>query len=270
MVIYDARPSAFTQLSTIAEWEYFHAVSGARSAVDGPVAFLASFDVPGRNIVATQGVAAIKGQLWRADLAFSTAIPAASAQNRLDRLVLRYNRAATTSPTVIVPTVITGTPSGSPALPSLTQTATGIWDLPLCYWTSASSGALSGLTDDRKLIMNDGWHSISAPANFFGGVSYRMTSESVVMLAGQIQLATSGSYNNVVIATLPANYRPIGDKYMHVVCTALSSAYGNNSGAPGLPYILVKTDGTVQLSGFPGAINGALIYIDGCNYPLDF
>lgn len=97
-----------------------------------------------------------------------------------------------------------------------------------------------------------------------------MTSDNMVALAGAIQLATSGSYNNVVIATLPANYRPIGNKYMNVVCTALSSAYGNNSGSPGLPYINVNTDGTVLLGGFPGAINGALAYIDGCQYPLDF
>src|SRR4051794_35866695 len=122
MVIYDARPSSFTQLSTTSEWEFFHSVLGGKDAVDGPGAFTASFDVPGRNIVAAAGNAVLKGQLWRADASFSTAIPAASAQNRIDRLVLRLTRAASTAPTVVAPVIIQGTPSGSPVLPVLQRT----------------------------------------------------------------------------------------------------------------------------------------------------
>jgi len=114
-------------------------------------AFVSSFDVPGRNIVISAGQALIKGQLWRADAPVSTPIPAASAQNRIDRLVLRLNRGATTSPTVVQPVVITGTPSGTPVEPPLVQTTGGLWDLPVCSWTSASTGALSALTDERIL-----------------------------------------------------------------------------------------------------------------------
>lgn len=271
MVIYDARPSSFTQLSTTSEWEFFHSVLGGKDGVDGPSAFTASFDVPGRNIVVAAGNAVIKGQLWRADASFSTAIPAASAQNRIDRLVLRLNRGATTAPTVIVPTVITGTPSGSPVLPALTRTPTGLWDMPICFWTSASSGALSGLTDNRETIINDTWHSINAPGPFTGGVNYRMTPDRQVLLGGQIQLATSGSYNGVTIATMPPIYRPIGTKYIACATLSLSSVFGSNSGSPGLPRIVVEdTTGVVRLGGFPASANGDLAYIDGCSYPLDF
>lgn len=153
MVIYDARPSAFTQLTTTADWEAFHSAIGGVSSIDFSVgsAFLPSLDVPGRNIVIADGNVVIKGQLWRCDSPVSTSIPAASAQNRIDRLVLRLNRGATTSATVVVPTVITGTPSGSPVEPPVVQTATGIWDYPICSWTATSAGALSGLTDERFL-----------------------------------------------------------------------------------------------------------------------
>src|SRR5215471_7101163 len=134
MVTYDGRPSAFTQLSTTADWENFMSTAGIADRID-PInggAFVSSFDVPGRNIVISAGQALIKGQLWRADAPVSTPIPAASAQNRIDRLVLRLNRGATTSPTVVQPTG-------------------GLWDLPVCSWTSASTGALSALTDERIL-----------------------------------------------------------------------------------------------------------------------
>lgn len=151
MVIYDARPSSFTQLVTTSDWEALHSAIGGFSSIDFSAgsAFASSFDVPGRNIVIADGNIVIKGQLWRCDAPVSTAIPGASAQNRIDRLVLRLNRGASTSATVIQPVVITGTPSGSPVEPPLVQTPTGIWDYPICSWTATSAGALSGLTDER-------------------------------------------------------------------------------------------------------------------------
>jgi hypothetical protein len=106
----------------------------------------------------------IKGQLWRADASVSTPIPAASAQNRLDILALQLNRGATSSPGVVQPVVITGTPSGSPTLPPLTQTTTGLFQIPICNWTSASSGSLTGLVDQRQysgrsvIMMTSAYH----------------------------------------------------------------------------------------------------------------
>ena len=271
MVVYDARPSSFTQLSSITEWEALWSAAAGKDAVDGSGSFVASFDVPGRNIVISAGSAAIRGQLWRADAPVSTPIPAASAQNRIDRLVLRYNRGATTSPTVIQPTVITGTPSGSPVIPPLVQTPTGLWDFPVCFWASQSTGGLVTLTDNRTLIVNDTWHSISPPANWFGGVNYKMNDDKTVSLAGLVQLNTSGGYNGVVIATLPTIYSPLGDKRMPIVCTAQSSVYGQNIGTgAGLPYVWVNTSGQVQLGGLPGSINSQIVYLDGARYALDF
>jgi len=170
MATYDGRPSAFTQLSTTADWESFMSSAGIYDGVDSPNSFTPSLDTVGRNAVIGSGQGLIKGQLWRCDANVSTAIPAASAQNRLDRLVLRLNRGATSSPGVVAPTVITGTPSGSPALPAISQTPTGLWDIPISYWTSASSGALTGLVDQRQFtgrvplsMTSGGWRP--SPAN---------------------------------------------------------------------------------------------------------
>lgn len=152
MTTYDARPSAYTQLTTTTEWEAFMSSAGIQDGIDSANggSFVPSLDTGGRNAVVSAGQALIKGQLWRADAPVSTSIPAAGAQNRLDRLVLRLNRGATTSPTVVAPTVITGTPSGTPALPPIVQTPTGLYDIPISYWTSGSTGALTALVDQRQ------------------------------------------------------------------------------------------------------------------------
>jgi len=273
MVVFDARPSAFTQLTTTAEWEYLWSASGGVSAVDASYlnAFSTGFDIPGRNLILNPGSACVRGQLWRSDAAVNVAIPAASAQDRIDRIVLRYNRSAVTAATVIVPTIITGTPSGSPTMPALVQTPTGIWDFPIAYWTSQSTGGLTGRTDDRDRIVNDIWHSVTPPGGWLGGVNYKMHDDYTVELAGQIVLPSTGSYNGVTLATLPPIYQPMGLKSLPMVSHAQSAAYGNNSGAPGAPpYVEVDVTGTVKLRALPASINAQTVNIDGVRYPLDF
>jgi hypothetical protein len=150
MVTYDARPSGFTQLTTTTEWELFMSAAGVWDGIDATNSFVPTLDTAGRNAVISAGSGLIKGQLWRCDASVSTPIPAASGQDRLDRLVLRLNRTATTSPTVVQPTVIPGAPSGSPALPPLQQTAAGLYDIPISYWTSHSTGTVDTLVDQRQ------------------------------------------------------------------------------------------------------------------------
>lgn len=272
MVIYDARPSPFTQLTTITEWEALWSASGGVSAVDASYlnAFSTGFDIPGRNLILNPGSACIKGQLWRSDAAVNVPIPAASAQDRIDRIVLRLNRGATTAATVVTPTVITGTPSGSPTLPPLVQTPTGIWDLPIAYWTSQSTGGLTSRTDNRDRLANDTWHSVTPPGGWGGGVNYKMHDDYTVELAGQIVLASSGSYNGITIATVPAIYRPMGDKNIPFTSLAQSASYGNNATSPGLPFVKAATTGAISLNGLPSAINAMVVNIDGVRYPLDF
>jgi hypothetical protein len=108
-----------------------------------------SLDGVGRNAVMAAGSCIVKGKLWSCDAPVNTAVPAASGSNRIDRLTLRLLRTAGTATAFLQPNIITGTPSGSPVLPALVQTTTGIWDLPISHWTSTSAGGLTSLVDER-------------------------------------------------------------------------------------------------------------------------
>lgn len=271
MVTYDARPSAFTQMTTVGEWEYIMSAMACLDAIDGSIgsAMVPSLDTGGRNAVIADGVVAIKGQLWRCDAPVSTLIPAASAQNRIDRLVLRLNRGATSGPNVVVPTIITGTPSGSPAIPPITQTPTGIWDILVCRWTSTSAGALTGLIDERRLA-NDTWHDMRPLSNSFNGTisgstppQYRFSSDlKWVEIAGYVQTPpTAGNYNSIAFATLPPNYR-------------LSSASGSKwtvNGVPdgaASPVCQANASGALTFQFMPGSLSQTIIGVAG-RYPLE-
>lgn len=130
------------------------------------------FSASGLTITMALGRAHVRGSSYeRTSTAFSTAVTANATGNpRKDRLVLRRNLTAKT----VTPTVITGTPAASPALPALTQSEDGSWDLPLFSWTTpASSGTtLTAVTDERAWIGTTGggelaFQSIAArDANF--------------------------------------------------------------------------------------------------------
>lgn len=160
MTVTNGRPSPFLQLSSDADWEGIIAgIGDGDGVIMNPITSLApSLDGAGRNAVMAAGSCIVKGKLWSCDAPDSTAIPAASGQNRIDRLVIRLNRTAGTATSFLQPVVISGTPSGSPVIPNITQTTTGFWDLPIAHWTSASSGALTGLVDER-FDTSKGMHS---------------------------------------------------------------------------------------------------------------
>lgn len=136
-------------MSSATQWEEFFTAADVCGVISGLVP---SLDTSGRNAVAGVGAAMVRGYYKPITTSTGTAIPAASGQNRIDRLVLRLNRGSSTAPGWIVPTVITGTPGTSPVPPTITQTSTGLWDLPICRWTSAPTGALSGLVDERYFL----------------------------------------------------------------------------------------------------------------------
>lgn len=270
MATYDSRPSAFVQMSTTGEWEYMHSAMGCENAIDGSIgsAMLPSLDTGGRNAVIADGVIVIKGQLWRCDAPVSTPIPAASAQNRIDRLVIRLTRGATTSATVVAPWIITGTPSGSPVLPGIQQTPTGVWDIPVCHWTSTSAGGLTGLIDDRRLT-NDTWHDMRPlTSSFVGTVSgkyppqYRFSDDlTAVKVAGWLQTPpTAGNYNNVQFAILPQAYRPASSDQRWFA--------GGAQDGIATPTCSINSNGSLFFSFLPASLTQSLMSIYG-EYPLD-
>jgi len=265
MVTYDARPSAFTQMATTGEWEYLWTAMVDANGIDGATgnAMTPSLDTPGRNAVIADGVAVIKGMVWRCDAPVNTPIPAASAQNRIDRLVLRLTRGATTSPTVIQPVVITGTPSGSPVEPPIVQTPTGIWDIPVSSWLSTSAGAITTLVDERAPI-NDPWHSLGTLALFTVNIGrYRLLPNNVVEL--DINVTTSGASNAASTdfsVTLPVGYRPL-NAHRRVLGIAGTSSLGTVE-----PNVVVATTGVVTVGLNSSVSSGTVIY-GGVAIPLD-
>jgi len=279
MVVYDARPSQFNQISTTAEWEaLLSALAGSyNNGIDASVgsAMAPSLDVPGRNAVLADGNAVLKGQLWRCDAAVSTPIPVASAQNRYDRLVLRLNRGASTSPTVVQPVVIQGASGGG--LPALTQTPTGIWDLPISYWTSLANGGLQSLVDQRKLA-NDRWHDMRSE---FGGLQNGYTYPGPPELPPQFRLrddgtmvdivgcivTPGGSYNGVNFYTFPIGYWcPQAASYPVVLSGNWQISQENTNGTP---RIYTASGGGISVNGIPFGYNGEGIRIYG-SYPVTY
>jgi hypothetical protein len=270
---FDARPSAFTQLATTSDWEALlsmAAVVSGGAAIDASVgsAMVPSLDTGGRNAVLADGNALIKGQFWRCDAPVSVAIPAASAQNRIDRLVLRLTRGAATAATVIVPTVITGTPGASPAIPPLVQTTSGIWDYPVSHWTSTSAGGLTTLVDDRRLT-NDSWHDMRPlTGSFIGTITnhappqYRFADDcKFVEIAGFVQTpATTGNYNNISFCQLPAPYRNLDPAGVDWIATSVADSAAT-------PVVRAHNDGTMTLHYMSATLAQTTIGIYG-RYPL--
>lgn len=272
MVTYDARPSAFTQLSTTTEWEALHTLMGKVSGIDLSTGsgMNPTLDTGGRNAVIADGNCVIKGQLWRCDAPVSTPIPAASASNRIDRLVIRLTRTATTSATVVQPVVITGTPSGSPVEPPLVQTPTGIFDIPVSSWLSTSAGGLTTLVDERQIAV-DTWHDLRPGNSGWNGSvvgfyppQYRMGPNQRVEVFGNIGLPP-GAYGgiNLFANPIPAPYRPNQ--------TVWSVPVIQSNGSSNLittPFVYVLVSGHMQFNAFPTGLSGTNVFMN-FSYPID-
>lgn len=153
MAFDSAYPTPATALETMAQWESFFTGLSLSGVVPGVGSNLSpSLNSGARTVGTASGAAMVRGFYTNAPSATSHAVPAADSQNRIDRLVLRLDRTAVTAADWVKPEIITGTPSSSPAVPSLTQSDAGDWDLPLCRWTSKSDGTLTGLVDERYVI----------------------------------------------------------------------------------------------------------------------
>jgi hypothetical protein len=272
MAVYDGRPTAFTPLTSTADWEAFMSLASTigGAAIDYSVgsAMTPSLDTPGRNAVMADGNILIKGCLWRCDAPVSTPVPAASGQNRIDRLVIRLTRGASTAATVVQPAIVTGTPSGSPVTPALTQTPAGIWEFPISHWTSTSAGAIQTLIDDRRFT-NDAWHDMRPLSNaFVGSISnwpppqYRFSDDCLyVETAGSVQTPpTTGNYNGVTIATLPRAYRPISSNPQRIAIPGNIANQGANSSTP---YLELDSNGVLSIGASNTSLNQSVFSING-------
>lgn len=146
--------ASLNNVETDDQWERFTGTFAA-SGVDagtGSGSLRVSLNVPGRAATIAPGGGFVKGRYRPAQAtADSVPIPAASTQDRYDRVVLRLNRTASALADVLKPVIITGTPATSPTKPALLNDAT-LCDIPLASYRAAASGTLTALTDERRFI----------------------------------------------------------------------------------------------------------------------
>jgi|HubBroStandDraft_1064217.scaffolds.fasta_scaffold233627_2 hypothetical protein len=136
------------------------------------------------------------------------------------------------------------------------------------------AGEITGIhpgtgTSPVNAAVAETWQFASPPSGWTNDLIYKLYPDQTVGFAGTIILPSSGSYNGVTFTTLPAGYIPAGTKLRPIVCTAQSSAYGNNSSSPGLPYVQITSGGVVSFGGLPASINGKEICVDGVRFPID-
>lgn len=93
--------------------------------------------------------AMVDGHFWRDPDPENVAIPPNTNTNpRIDRAVIRLDPSTNT----VLTTIIQGVPAGAPVAPALTQSDTGIWDLPLAQYQmpgSASAQNPTNIIDER-------------------------------------------------------------------------------------------------------------------------
>lgn len=154
MAIDNAFPTAATALTTMAQWEalYVGGMGGASGVIAGKASELApSINSGARTVSLAAGSALVRGFYVNNAAATATAVPTASAGDRVDRLVLRLDRTAVTAPNWVKPVIIQGT-SGSSTPPAIQATDNASWDEPMFRWTTKADGTLTGLVDERRLI----------------------------------------------------------------------------------------------------------------------
>ena len=111
-------------------------------------------DTSGMQVKVKTGSAFIDGFFYSTDAELTKSITAADATNdRIDRVVLKLDRAANKISVV----VLTGTPAASPVPPTLTQTLTGVYEMQLAQvlvGDNVSTINAGDVTDER--LFNDG------------------------------------------------------------------------------------------------------------------
>lgn len=141
-------------VNTMPLWEAYWVggLGGAAGIVAGKLGELVpTINSGARTASLGTGAAFVRGfYIENPTTTYTAAVPAQSAADRVDRLVLRLDRTASTAANWLKPVIVQGT-SGSATPPALQTSMTGSWDLPIARWTTKADGTLTGLVDERQL-----------------------------------------------------------------------------------------------------------------------
>lgn len=124
----------------------------------------------------------------------------------------------------------------------------------------------TGLSN-TNVAQQETWHDMRPLSNSFIGTiagqpppQYRKCADGDIEFYGMIQTPpTTGNYNGVVFATLPAAYRP--NKTIRYVVTQVADGAAT-------PVVSIQPSGQLILNFLPASLAQTIIGI-GCRYPLD-
>jgi hypothetical protein len=151
MALDNAVPAPSNNLESLTQWEVLYSALGSGVIPNVGNEFIPSLDSVNRLVLMGTGTALVRGFYTSGSSITSTGAPTASVSPRIDRLVLRLDRTASTAANWIKPVIITGTPGSSPSAPAIQSSlsASGQWDLPICQYRAETNGSLTSLVDER-------------------------------------------------------------------------------------------------------------------------
>lgn len=123
----------------------------------------------GMTTTVRPGRAVIRGYMYQNTSNVTVPHEAANSSPRIDRVVLRLDLTKPVGNRISV-AVIKGTPAGTPSAPGLTETETGVYEVPLALVTirSGTTGInASDVTDDRAFggMSTGSWRTSNRPKN---------------------------------------------------------------------------------------------------------
>lgn len=113
-------------------------------------------DASGMNVKVPAGQAMVRGHYFLNDATATLTVSSANATNpRIDYVVLELDPVANT----IVLKMVDGTAAASPVAPALTQTDSGVYQLPLAtvYVAAAVSNVAASAVTDMRTFLNDAY-----------------------------------------------------------------------------------------------------------------
>jgi hypothetical protein len=143
-------------------------VSGSPATTD----LKATGDSSGMNVKVSSGYAIVRGHAYANDAVVTLTIDTASANPRIDVVVLRLDPTANS----IVLAVVKGTAAASPTVPSLTQSDIDTFELPIAQvlvGASVTTISAGNVTDFRSFLGTQfgRWTTSTRPASAIAGTA---------------------------------------------------------------------------------------------------
>lgn len=175
-----------SQTSTESDWSHlFRQLSsmpgGGVEGTPGTTELKVTGDSSGMNVKVAAGNAIVRGHYYMNDAQVTLTIGASSSNPRIDMIVLALDPTANS----IALAVVAGTAAASPVAPTLTQTDTAVYQLPLAQvlvGASVSTISAGAVTDVRPFAGYDVgvWTTATRPAatsNMAGLLGYNTTTQ---------------------------------------------------------------------------------------------